>query len=144
MHTWFTQPCAEKPDYRLVISFLWGDLHNVDTDGDSENPASRSWTWLHVQNREAPHEIVEIDEVEGSRCIRIRSATSWLAAAVAFFLAKEGRVTVSRDTHEWVDCDLLRSDAGDFDLEAGLVRANTSVWRQATQSDPYPNLKASS
>jgi hypothetical protein len=73
----------------------------------------------------------------------VRSATSWLAAAVAFFLAKEGRVRVSRDTHEWVDCDLVRSHAGGFDLEAGMVRANASVWRRATASDPYPNLKAS-
>jgi hypothetical protein len=136
VHTWFVQPCVEKPEFWIVISFLWGDLHNVDTDGDSDNPASRSWTWLYVQNREAPSEIVEIDEVEGSRCVRVCSTTSWLAAAVAFFLAREGCVSVSRDGHEWANCDLLRSDAGYFDLEAGLARANASILRRATPSDP--------
>jgi hypothetical protein len=140
VHTWFLPPLSSKPDFRLVISFLWDDLHNVDTEGDADNPASLSWTWLHVRNRQAPFEAVEIDEAEdGSRRVRVRSVERWMAAAVAFFLAKESGCSVSRDGVEWITADALRADASEFDLEAGLARAASSVWRRATRSRPYPN-----
>jgi hypothetical protein len=141
MHTWFLEPCPVKPDFRLVITFLWRDLHNVDTEGDSYNPASRTWTELYVMNREDFREVVEVDEVEPRR-VRVRSATSWLAAAVAFFLAEESGVLVSRDGAVWLDRGELRGEVGVFDLDAARARAAASVWRRATLADPYPNLRA--
>jgi len=48
----------DRPDFRQVIALL--NFENVDTDGDSDNPASRTWTWLHVQNRDEPYEEVDI------------------------------------------------------------------------------------
>jgi hypothetical protein len=30
---------------------------------------------------------------------------------------------------------------GSFDLAAAVIRANKSVWREATLGDPYPNLR---
>ncbi|MCA9217630.1 MAG: hypothetical protein KDB27_31390 [Planctomycetales bacterium] len=35
----------QRPDFRLVITFLWHDLFDVDTEGNSHNPASQ-----HGQN----------------------------------------------------------------------------------------------
>ena len=46
MPRFFVQPEGPRPDFRLVITFLGGDSHNVDTDGNSHNPASRDWTCL--------------------------------------------------------------------------------------------------
>jgi hypothetical protein len=137
MHTWFLEPCPVKPDFRLVITFLWRDLHNVDTDGDSYNAASRTWTELYVMNREDSREVVEVDEVEARR-VRVRSTTPWLAAAVAFFLAEEGGVAVSRDGVAWLDRGELRGEVGVFDLDAAIARAATSVWRRATLADLDP------
>jgi hypothetical protein len=138
MHTWFLEPCPVKPDFRLVITFLWHDLHNVDTDGDSYNAASRTWTELYVMNREDSREVVEVE----ARRVRVRSATPWLAAAVAFFLAEEGGVAVSRDGSVWLDRGELRGEVGVFDLDAAIARAAASVWRRATLADPYPNRRA--
>ena len=30
----------DRPDFRPVITYLWHDILNVDTDGDSFDPAS--------------------------------------------------------------------------------------------------------
>ena len=77
----------ERPDFRLVIAFLWRDGQNVDTEGDSHHPASRTWTELYVQNREHKDEVVEVSQYQLPLVLRIESEQQHLAARVAFFLA---------------------------------------------------------
>ncbi|RKH53464.1 hypothetical protein D7V93_26795 [Corallococcus llansteffanensis] len=141
--TWFVKPLHERPDFRLVIAFLWGDLHNIDSDGDSDNPASRSWTWLYLRSRERAGERVDLDMEEGTEaCMRIRSEEPWLAAAVACFLAMEGKAQVRRgDDTEWGDAPSRVDAVGAFDFHAAIERARVSVWRESTLEDPYPNLR---
>ena len=132
-----------RPDFRLVIAFLWSDLHNCDTDGDSHNPASREWTELYCKNRENPAEVFDVAPVaEQPLILEVTSADPALAARVAYFLAIEADGT-------WADCqsgpfrdareleDVLSEG---FDLAAALERAARSVWRKATLDAPYPNL----
>jgi hypothetical protein len=139
----FLQPRGPRPDFRLVISFLWGDLHNVDTDGNSDNPASRDWTELYCQNRENLLETFDVSPVSQSPLIlKIESDLPDLAARVAYFLATEtGAAVASEISGPWHDPASLRESVGSFDLTAAELRANKSVWREATLDDPYPNLR---
>ena len=59
----FIRPKGPRPDFRLVITFLWSDMRNVDSDGDSDNPASTTWTWLYVKDRVCPTSTVETSAV---------------------------------------------------------------------------------
>jgi hypothetical protein len=142
MATWLVEAPRERPDFRLFITFLWSEFHDVDSDGDSDNPASYEWSYLYLRNRADPAELVDIDTVEeqGRPCVRIRSEVSWLAAAAAYFLAHEGNVRVRAPAQpDWDHREALRAHLGAFDLEAASTRANGSIWRQATLENPYPN-----
>ncbi len=41
METWLVQAARTEPEFRLVVTFLWSDMHNVDADGDSDNRPRR-------------------------------------------------------------------------------------------------------
>lgn len=143
MSHFLVRPQSLRPDFRLVISFLWGDFHNVDTEGDSFNPASQDWTWLYCQNRECESEIFEICPFSSHPLIlSVDSSTPELAARVAWFLAKETQSEVALEpTGPWHDISLLENQVGEFDLPESTHRTLLSCWRRATLDDPYPNLR---
>lgn len=121
---------------------MWGDFHNVDSDGDATNPASKQWTWLYIQNRANPAETVDIEVAEAPTSFRITADLPWLAAATAYFLASEFDARVRAEEQPgWVDPRAIIDHVAQFDLEAAIVRARDSVWRKATLANPYPNLK---
>jgi hypothetical protein len=126
-----------------VISFLWGDLHNVDTEGNSYNPASRDWTQLYCQNRENEAETFHVTPVsESPLTLEVESDLPELAARVAYFLATETSAFVASDlSGPWQEPTSLRKSVGSFDLSDAELRAHKSVWREATWDDPYPNLR---
>jgi hypothetical protein len=131
-NTWLVQPAPQQPEFGLILAFLWGDSEDVDTDGDSDSPESRSWTWLYAAHRARPSEALDVGTTEGAeRVTRVTSQLPWLAAAAAYFLAREGKVKVRRvDDDEWFDRDALESHADGFDLLAGLARADASACRK--------------
>ncbi len=140
MTCFFIKPLTLRPDFRLVITFLWSDLHNVDTEGNSSNPASQEWTELYVMNRENEHEVFNVDPVaEQPLTLRICSDLHELAARVAYFLATEtqSQVAVS-EAGPWHDPEWLNDQVGDFDLAEATRRADRSRWRRATIENPYP------
>jgi len=139
----FLQSRGPRPDFRLVITFLWADLHNVDTDGNSYNPASRDWTELYCQNRENKAETFNVAPAsESPLTLEVESNLPELAARVAYFLATETSAVVSSElSGPWQEAAVLRESLGSFDLAAAEFRARKSVWREATLDDPYPNLR---
>lgn len=140
----FLQPRGPRPDFRLVISFLWGDLHNVNTDGNSDNPASRDWTELYCRNRENEAETFDIGPTaESPLTLEVASDLPELAERVAYFLAVETNAVIAFEpSGPWHEPTILRKSMGSFDLPAAELRAHKSVWREATLDDPYPNLHA--
>src|SRR5258708_19192620 len=78
-----------RPDFRLVITFLWHDGQNVDTEGDCEHPASNDWTELYIANREQPTEpSVSVSAHQQSPLIlAVESESEHTAARAAYFLA---------------------------------------------------------
>jgi hypothetical protein len=128
MTTWLVEPLAKRPAVPLIITFLWGEDHNVDSDGDSSNPESNEWTWLYVASRERPDEVVNVDVVEASpNRFKVESDLPWLAAATAYFLALDGDALVRAvEGDGWVDRRVLEQHVAPFDLRAASERVQRS------------------
>jgi hypothetical protein len=140
MTNFFIQPKTPRPDFRVVIAFLWGDWENVDTEGNAANPASREWTELYGANRGRPQEIFDVEPIAAQPLtLRVTSELSEIAARVAYFLAVETESLVAAGkAGPWQDPSWLADKVGAFDLAEATERAARSHWRQATLDNPYP------
>jgi len=139
--SFFIQPSGLRPDCRLLFPFIFGDdAPNVDTDGDSHNPASQEWTEFYCQNREKTEEIFTIAPVlDHPLILELSSEIPELAARVAYFLATStGSRVGSGADGPWHDVEWLRAKIGDFDLERAFQRVATSRWQRTTLENPYP------
>jgi hypothetical protein len=132
----------ERPDdFRLVAVFLWGDDQDVDSDGDSYNPASREWTELFLHTREYHTEQVSITPCQTEPLIvSIRSLQKYIAARTAFLLAKytNGKVS-NEESGPYQDADTIIPDMGkEFDLEEAWTRFWEHRFIRSTLENPYP------
>lgn len=143
MNKFYVTAPNPRPDFRLVIAFLWRDGQNVDTDGDCDYPASHDWTWLYVANREEPAEPSVSVSSDGQLplLLVIESESENLAARLAYFLAVStgGGVSLGYDG-DFASPEHLLSRVGDFDIGAAMQRAAASPFSRATREHPYPNL----
>ncbi len=144
MPQYFINAERERPDFRLVITFLWHDLFNVDTDGNSYNPASRIWTQLYICNRQDGSEIVDVTRaVDAPLVLRVESKKRYLAARTAYFLAD----FMSAGVAESEDGPFLKPESiqdaigRDFDVDEAMRRVQSSPFIRSTLDDPYPNLR---
>jgi hypothetical protein len=143
MAVFFAKPTGVRPDFRLVLTFLWGDLRNCDTDGNSHNPASREWTELYCRNRDTPTEVFYVSPCsQDPLLLQIESSHEWLAARVAYFLAVESCGLIAEQTDGPLRApETVAPRMGEFDLEAAKERVRRSHYQGATLDDPYPNLR---
>lgn len=142
-HEFFVRLEGPRPDYRTLISFLWSDFHNVDSDGDSFNPASREWTCLYLQNREKEEEFVEIAKVGEPVFLHVVSPFRSIALGIAYFLVhwSSGEI-FEANSDEPLDQKLVIDELeATFDLLTRIERAEHSIWNHSTLDNPYPNLK---
>jgi hypothetical protein len=139
------KPGGPRPDFRLVVSFLWSDIHDVDSEGNSVSPASKDWTELYLANREIPSEVVDVYPLQLTPLIlAVASESATLASRTAYFLARETHGEIAEREGQYGPYEALRPRLGDdFDLDAALRRADASVWRKATIENPYSNLQRS-
>ncbi|QHT70253.1 hypothetical protein GXP67_28190 [Rhodocytophaga rosea] len=133
-----------RPDFRLLKSFIWSDFHNIDSDGNSFNPASRDWTELYIASRENKNEVIDINPININPLIlEIKASSEILGNKAAYFLAKEtsGQVMYQEETR-LNDADFLLDKLGiDFNIQDALEMSKRSVWRKSSLENPYPNLK---
>jgi hypothetical protein len=144
MPQYFISAERERPDFRLVITFLWHDLFNVNTDGDSYNPASRTWTQLYIRNRQDSAEVVEVyPAIEAPLILRVESTKEFLAARTAYFLADfmASGVSCSENGPFVVPETILDAVGESFDVAAAKRRVESSPFAKSTLDDPYPNLR---
>jgi len=132
---------GDRPDFRVFSVYLWGDDYNFDSDGDSYNPASRTWSWLYMASRVVSG-YFEISQVpEQSLIFEVRSAYENIVNRAALFLAKETNGQIVHIDNTLLPYQFLSDKLGsDFDLQEALRRADKSIWRQSTLDNPYPNL----
>ena len=131
----------ERPDFRLFKTFIWCDEQNVDSDGNSDNPASQDWTELYMANRENRAESFDIHPARQEPLIlEVEGTLESLASRAAYFLALEtnGRISFSLQG-PWLEPTALLPMLGhDFDVEAAMERVATSRYALATPENPYP------
>ncbi len=144
LYRFYIRPNGPRPDYRVVKVFLWSATQNVDSDGDSYNPASRDWTYLFLCNRDNAAEMVMVDKVvsETALVFEIKSSCEYMAARCAYFLA----MRTGSDVAEMLNGDYLSLSAliekmgAGFDPDAAMRRAEQSPFSHSTLENPYPNL----
>src|SRR5260370_22714974 len=84
----YVQVAGPRPDFRLVLAFVWGDA-DCDTDGNSRPASSREWTELYAQNRGRPDEVFNVFPASVEPLVlQVQSEQGWLAAVVAHLLAE--------------------------------------------------------
>ena len=127
------------PDFRVVVSFLWGGAHPVDTEGDCRWPADRDWTELHVRSR-TTNQVVDVLPADGRPgVLAIESEWPELVARVALFLAIETGGAVSDEAGGRLDTARLSERTGSgFSIDEASRRAQATRFRHATEEDPYP------
>ena len=133
----------DRPDFRQVYAFLYSAFHDVDTDGDSLNPASRTWTRLWICNRENTREWIRISPTSESPLIlEIKSDLEFLAARAAYYLAThmESGFSISPDGPFDSPALLSKLTGNEFDCAAAIQRSLQTPFAQSTLENPYPNL----
>jgi len=143
LHTFYVTTPQERPDFRLVQAFLWGDERDVDSEGNAASPASRTWTELYLQLREPQGEGVDITEYRvRPLTLKVSSESKNIAARAAYLLAKHTQGQVSRTASgPYEQPEALLPDIGnDFDLQEAFARFRNSPFAKSTLENPYPNL----
>ncbi len=136
-----------RPDFRTVISFLWSDFHNVDSDGNSFDPASREWTMLYLCSREFDDESVTVEPAsEEPLRLQVSSSTPYFAKAVAYFIAvwTSGKLLDVTGLVEYDASDVAKDLEMAFAITNRMDRARNSIWNDSTTNRPFPNLEARS
>jgi hypothetical protein len=144
MMIFYVQTPSERPDCRLVKAFLWGDMRNVNSDGNSDNPASRVWTQLMFDPRDTPGERFDIVAYQNEPLVlKVMAANPALAAQVAYFLghATDGAVAQHPDGPYLPPSAILSQLGADFDIAAAFERVEQSPFTRSSLDNPYPNLQ---
>jgi hypothetical protein len=131
----------ERPDFRLVQTFLWSDEQDVNSDGNAHNPASHDWTELYMTNRDDDTESFDVSPIQREPLIlAVESRSDKLAARVAYFLALRTGGQISFFSHgSFQEPTVLLPLLGhDFTVTAALNRVARSRYAPATIEDPYP------
>jgi len=143
-HKLFLKTSGNRPDFRLVKTWLWDEAHKTDSEGNSYNPASQEWTDLYLGSRENANESIEIFPVtEDPLILQISGSTKEMAARVAYFLLHEtaGQLFEDETLSGNIKLEDLKIQLGNFDIEKATKRTTESVWRKSSLDNPYPNLK---
>ena len=138
---YFLTNIGTRPDFRLVVEFIWGEGHNCKTDGNARHPASREWTDLWIRSREVDASVVEVEPVSEDPLVLVVSSESPdLAARMALFLQEECGCLVQSDSENGplVPASELASATGVFNVAKAWEASKASRWRRATEEDPYP------
>jgi hypothetical protein len=131
----------DRPDFRQVMAFLWGEDQDVDSDGDSYPVSSRTWTELTLITRDDREEKFDVDPCGTAPLVlRVESDSHTLAARVAYLLAHHtgGEVGQSPSGPFYESASLIAELGEDFDLDVALHRFHTTKYARSTLANPYP------
>lgn len=134
MVKFYVRAARPRPDFRLVLAFVWGDEVETDTDGDSRPVDSREWTELYAQNRHRRGDVFDVSPASDEPLVlEVRSEHEWLAAAVAHLLSKTTGGGVSAQTDgPFASPGSVLGRVGAFDIPAAWERFRTSRYHSAS------------
>ena len=128
----------ERPDFRVFIDLLYGTDRNVDTEGDSDPVNSRTWTYLYIADRETDDPSVEVGAIrENPNVFEVESKSNELeeVAALYLFLYCGTSIAVGSKALGVKEIENLKRQYAPH-----LQRAESSIWHNSTNGEPYPNL----
>ena len=134
---------SDRPDFRVIKVFIWGEEHNTDSEGDSYNPASRTWTELYIGSREVKDQLIDIYPLTTDPLImKIQSPDKELAKQVTLFISEEtdGEIFADESLLTRLTNDEVKRNLNVEDYNQKKLRTKDSIWRQSTLDNPYPNL----
>jgi hypothetical protein len=135
MHT--VHIIGPRPDFRVIIGLLYGDMHNVDTEGNSVPVHSRRWTSLYVKDRESDDPCVEIEARDDGATFEVISEDQRLEELAAFYLFRFCGDRIEVDGRP-IEAEQVTALLTRYSVE--LARAEQSIWHRSSESVPYPNL----
>ena len=133
---------SERPDFRVFASYFFGeDLHSYDSEGDSFPVTSKKWTELYMGSRQESNLNFEICAIsENPLVLVVSSKEPENAYRIAYFLARETNGEILDENNGIIPLRNLIKKMGNFNLQERLLLADQSIWRRATEENPYPNL----
>jgi hypothetical protein len=142
MATLYVRPTGPRPDFRLVLAFVWGDAMDCNTDGNSQHPADREWTELYAQNRCRPDEVFDVVAASDDPLIlQVDSPLEWLRTAVAYLRAEASAGSVSSNlSGPFTPPRAALVRLATFDVQAAWQRYWGSPFQRSSVINPYPNL----
>src|SRR6185437_10826617 len=137
MHT--VHVISPRPDFRVIIGLLYGDMHNVDTEGNSVPVYSRRWTSLYLTDRESDDPCVAIEARDDEAFFDIRSEDQRLEELAVLYLFQFCGDRIETDGRV-IEASEIAALSARYSVE--LARAQQSIWHRSSESVPYPNLIA--
>lgn len=112
-------------------------MHNVDTEGNSFDVFTRTWSWLYIKYRESDEPPLNIDQDGEPQFFIVESDSERAEKLAAIYLFEYAGDYIEKDGSELTEDEISRCRAR-FELE--LARARESIWHQSSPDNPYPNL----
>lgn len=133
---------ALRPDFRVFATYFFGDdMYNYDSEGDSFQVTSKSWTELYMCSRENEALCFDIWKINDEPLVfKVTSQTKEIVNRIAYFLSRETDGEIIDDEGNVVSAENIIQGMGNFDLAQRLELADNSIWRKATEDNPFPNL----
>ncbi len=133
---------AKRPDFRIFGSYFFGDdLYDYDSEGDGFTVTSKDWTELYMKSRKEKDLFFDIIKINEKPLIfEVSSYKAENVYRIAYFLARETNGLVLSEQNQIIELEKLLEKMGDFNLKKRLEVADNSIWRKATDKNPYPNL----
>lgn len=133
---------SERPDFRVFATYFFGDnLYNYDSEGDSIPVTSKDWSELYMCSRQDKDLCFDILKTNDNPLIfEVSSEKSETANIIAYFLARETMGEILNEENNIIPMDNLIEKMGTFNLIERLKLADNSIWKKATEENPYPNL----
>ena len=82
---------ALPPYYEIAYS-LWGKEADFDSDGNSYDPDSTTWTELSLILRSDENQRIDIDPIEGQNLLELKTTSTELKEKVIKFLQNHGAI----------------------------------------------------
>ena len=135
---------SDRPDFRIFSAYFFGDdFYDYDSDGNSFTVTSRNWTELYMCCRKNSELWFDISRIKSEPLIlEVTGQTEQIVNSIAYFLASETNGKILSE-EKIQPIEILINKMGDFDLQERLSLSKKSVWRKATEENPYPNLTKS-
>ena len=84
---------SDLPPFYEISDYLWGRDANIDSDGNSNDPAASKWTELTLILRSDESQRIDIDPIEGKEgFLKLRAEDLKLGQRVVSFLKQYGAI----------------------------------------------------